>query len=105
MPTRRKGLHGWTPLDSDIRLAGGEEKLWGTHLSQGSERKRCFALWNQIGSSALLHPNGPRAAKHGCWRKTLVSGEAGGLSGFPVGALPAAAVPAAAALRHFLSDG
>lgn len=46
MPTRRD-LHGWTPLDSDIRLAGGEAKLWGTHLSRGFERERCFALWNQ----------------------------------------------------------
>lgn len=61
--------------------------------------------WAKIGSSVLLQPNGPRAAEHGRWSKTLVSGEAGGLSGFPAGALPAEAVPAAGAPPCFLSDG
>jgi len=43
-----------------------------------------------MGRPALLHPSGPRAAEHGCWSTTPVSGEASGLSGFPTGALPAA---------------
>lgn len=59
----------------------------------------------KIGSSALLQPNGPRAAEHGCWSKTPVSSEAGGVSGFPAGALPARAVPAAGTPPRFLSDG
>lgn len=56
-------------------------------------------------SSVLLHPSSPRAAKHGCWSKTLVSSEASGVSGFPTGALPAPAMPAAGAPRRFLLDG
>lgn len=43
MPTRRRGLYGWTLSGPDIRLTKEGKKLWGTHLSWGSKRKRYFA--------------------------------------------------------------